>query len=106
MPGFRRVAAPTTPAAIRRTTNEAPVPAVHARPAGLLLAGVMARLRAVRGYARLPAARRAPGARRLSFLQLLERWQMTDWFFGHLRPIVDSLLYSVLGTLILLASFW
>ena len=31
---------------------------------------------------------------------------MNDWFFGHLRPILDSLLYSILGTVILLASFW
>ena len=31
---------------------------------------------------------------------------MTDWFLGHLRPIVDSLLYSILGTVILLGSFW
>ncbi len=31
---------------------------------------------------------------------------MTDWVFGHLRPVVDSILYSLLGTIVLLASFW
>lgn len=28
-----------------------------------------------------------------------------DWFSAHARPVVDSLLYSVLGTIILLAAF-
>lgn len=28
-----------------------------------------------------------------------------DWFSLHARPVVDSLLYSVLGTIILLAAF-
>ena len=28
-----------------------------------------------------------------------------DWFSQHARPVVDSLLYSVLGTAILLAAF-
>lgn len=31
---------------------------------------------------------------------------MTDWVFGHVRPVVDSVLYSLLGTFVLLASFW
>ena len=31
---------------------------------------------------------------------------MTDWLMGHVRPVGDALIYSVLGTLILLASFW
>ena len=29
-----------------------------------------------------------------------------DWLQFHLRPVVDSILYSVLGTLILLGAFW
>lgn len=29
-----------------------------------------------------------------------------DWFMQHLKPVADSLMYSVLGTLILLGSFW
>jgi uncharacterized membrane protein YjfL (UPF0719 family) len=28
-----------------------------------------------------------------------------DWLSQHARPIVDSLLYSVLGTIVLLAAF-
>ena len=28
-----------------------------------------------------------------------------DWLSQHTRPIVDSLLYSVLGTIVLLAAF-
>jgi putative membrane protein len=28
-----------------------------------------------------------------------------DWLSQHTRPVVDSLLYSVLGTLVLLAAF-
>ena len=28
-----------------------------------------------------------------------------DWLSQHARPIVDSLLYSVLGTLVLLGAF-
>ena len=28
-----------------------------------------------------------------------------DWFSSHARPVVDSLVYSVLGTVILLAAF-
>jgi uncharacterized membrane protein YjfL (UPF0719 family) len=31
---------------------------------------------------------------------------MTDWFLGHVRPVVDSIFYSLLGTFILLVSFW
>jgi uncharacterized membrane protein YjfL (UPF0719 family) len=29
-----------------------------------------------------------------------------DWFSAHARPVMDSLVYSVLGTVILLGSFW
>jgi putative membrane protein len=29
-----------------------------------------------------------------------------DWFSQHARPIVDSIIYSVLGTVVLLASFY
>lgn len=29
-----------------------------------------------------------------------------DWFSQHARPVADSIVYSVLGTLVLLASFW
>ncbi len=29
-----------------------------------------------------------------------------DWLSQHARPIVDSLLYSALGTVVLLAAFW
>jgi putative membrane protein len=29
-----------------------------------------------------------------------------QWIANHLRPIVDSLLYSVIGTLILVGCFW
>jgi uncharacterized membrane protein YjfL (UPF0719 family) len=29
-----------------------------------------------------------------------------DWFSQHARPVVDSILYSVLGTLVLIGSFW
>jgi putative membrane protein len=29
-----------------------------------------------------------------------------DWLVQHIRPIVDSLLYSVVGSLILLGAFW
>ena len=28
-----------------------------------------------------------------------------DWFTSHARPVMDSLVYSVLGTIILLAAF-
>lgn len=28
-----------------------------------------------------------------------------DWFSLHARPVVDSILYSVLGTIVLLAAF-
>ena len=31
---------------------------------------------------------------------------MTDWVVGHVRPMVDALVYSLLGTVILLATFW
>ena len=31
---------------------------------------------------------------------------MEDWFVNHLRPVVDSIFYSVLGSGVLLASFW
>jgi uncharacterized membrane protein YjfL (UPF0719 family) len=29
-----------------------------------------------------------------------------DWLGQHLRPIVDSFVYSIVGSLILLSSFW
>ena len=29
-----------------------------------------------------------------------------DWMNVHAKPVVDSIFYSVLGTVILLASFW
>jgi len=29
-----------------------------------------------------------------------------DWMAVHAKPVADSIFYSVLGTLILLASFW
>ncbi len=29
-----------------------------------------------------------------------------DWIVSHVRPIVDSVIYSVIGTAILLVSFW
>ena len=29
-----------------------------------------------------------------------------DWMGTHAKPVVDSVFYSVLGTVILLASFW
>ena len=31
---------------------------------------------------------------------------MMDWVLSHARPMVDSVVYSVLGTLILLVTFW
>jgi uncharacterized membrane protein YjfL (UPF0719 family) len=29
-----------------------------------------------------------------------------DWLTQHLRPIVDSFLYSIVGSIILLSTFW
>jgi putative membrane protein len=29
-----------------------------------------------------------------------------DWFFQHIRPVVDSFVYSVVGSVILLGAFW
>ena len=29
-----------------------------------------------------------------------------QWITDHARPVMDSLIYSVLGTVILLAAFW
>jgi putative membrane protein len=29
-----------------------------------------------------------------------------DWLAQHAKPVLDSLIYSILGTLILLAAFW
>lgn len=29
-----------------------------------------------------------------------------DWMATHLKPVVDSIFYSLLGTAILLAAFW
>lgn len=31
---------------------------------------------------------------------------MEQWLFGHVRAVLDSVLYSVLGALVLFASFW
>ena len=31
---------------------------------------------------------------------------MTDWISQHARPIVDSIIYSAVGTVILLFFFW
>jgi putative membrane protein len=31
---------------------------------------------------------------------------MEDWLATHLRPIVDSVVYSVIGCVVLLAAFW
>lgn len=31
---------------------------------------------------------------------------MTDWMMSHGRAVVDSILYSVLGTIVLFAAFW
>lgn len=31
---------------------------------------------------------------------------MGDWIAGHAKPILDSILYSVVGLVILGASFW
>lgn len=29
-----------------------------------------------------------------------------DWFAKHAQPVFDSILYSAVGTLVLLAAFW
>jgi putative membrane protein len=29
-----------------------------------------------------------------------------DWLVTHLRPVVDSFVYSIVGSIILLSSFW
>ncbi len=31
---------------------------------------------------------------------------MEQWIANHLRPIVDSVLYSVIGSAVLLGAFW
>ena len=31
---------------------------------------------------------------------------MSAWLAQHARPVIDSLVYSVLGVLVLIASFW
>jgi len=31
---------------------------------------------------------------------------MEEWFASHLRPMVDSVVYSVIGCVVLLAAFW
>ena len=31
---------------------------------------------------------------------------MEQWIANHLRPIVDAVLYSVIGTRVLLGAFW
>ena len=55
--------------------------------------------------ARLRPAERPPVAGRISLLQLLERRKVMEWLSQHARPVVDSLLYSVLGTVVLLGAF-
>ena len=29
-----------------------------------------------------------------------------EWVISHVRPVVDSFIYSILGTVILLTAFW
>jgi hypothetical protein len=57
-----------------------------------------------------PGARpgeRPPVSRRLALVRLLERRQvMEQWIANHVRGIVDSLIYSALGIVILVAFFW
>lgn len=31
---------------------------------------------------------------------------MDGWVANHVKPILDSILYSVIGTIVLLATFW
>jgi putative membrane protein len=31
---------------------------------------------------------------------------MEQWIANHLRPVVDAVLYSVIGTLVLVGAFW
>jgi putative membrane protein len=31
---------------------------------------------------------------------------MTDWIQSHARPIIDSIIYSIVGTVVLLLAFW
>ena len=31
---------------------------------------------------------------------------MEQWIANHLRPVVDAVLYSVIGSLVLLGAFW
>jgi putative membrane protein len=31
---------------------------------------------------------------------------MEQWIANHLRPVVDAVLYSVIGSVVLLGSFW
>lgn len=31
---------------------------------------------------------------------------MMDWLQSHARPIVDSLIYSAVGTIVLVVAFW
>jgi hypothetical protein len=54
-----------------------------------------------------PDAAGCATTRWLSFLQLLERRQvMYEWLVQHARPVIDSILYSLLGCVILLGFFW
>src|SRR5262245_46256095 len=56
--------------------------------------------------ARPHPGQRAPVSRRVPVVRLLERRQVMDWLSQHLRPIVDSVLYSALGTAVLLVAIW
>ena len=31
---------------------------------------------------------------------------MIDWMLGHMRPVVDSILYSFIGAIVLMVTFW
>jgi uncharacterized membrane protein YjfL (UPF0719 family) len=31
---------------------------------------------------------------------------MEQWIANHIRPVIDAVLYSLIGTLVLCASFW
>ena len=62
------------------------------RPGGLAGLGLRG------GEARLHPAERAAGARRVPLVQLLERRKVMDWMSSHARPLVDSIVYSIVGT--------
>jgi putative membrane protein len=45
-------------------------------------------------------------AGRLPFVHLLERREVMDWITTHVRAVFDSVLYAVLGTVVLCVAFW